>query len=239
MARPVAFLAVLVLAACGGGGEEGGGRLGAGIGAVPDPTGRADYLLDFGLAPVGGERRRPWLLANEGSEDLEATVSWVALPFALEGDPVRSVPAGSRAEVFFAFRPAAEGDAEAVVEIGADGGGYRIRLVGRGTPSRLSCTPAGVVFGEVAVGETRRRTVTCENGGELSETVVVRPIDGPTVFAWDLPEVGVTRVLGPGERLDIAVDFAPRAPGPYEASFAVEREDGGPVATVVLTGTGR
>jgi hypothetical protein len=239
MVRPVALLAVLVLAACGGGDEGSGGRLGTGVGAVADPTGRADYLLDFGVAPVGGERRRPWLLANEGPEDLEATVGWVALPFALEGDPVRTVPAASRAEVFFAFRPAAEGDAEAVVEIWADGGGYRLRLVGRGTPSRLSCAPAGLAFGEVAVGETLRRTVTCENRGELSETVVVRSIDGPSVFSWDLPEVGETRVLGPGEQFVIAVDFAPRAAGPYQASFAVEREDGGPVATVVLTGTGR
>ncbi len=231
---PMCFL--LLLVACGG--EEGSapGRLGVGLNAVPDPTGRADYLIDLGVALLGGERRAPWLLTNDGGEAVEATIGLVPLPFALEGEPVREVPAGSRTELFFAFRPTAEGEAEATVEIASPVGSHRVRLIGRGVRSVLGCTPPSIDFGNVPVGETRRLTITCANGGQLAETIVVGPLQAPADFRWDINETGVTRTLAPGESLPIGIEFTPRARGEFGATFEVDRAAGGKVASVLIFG---
>jgi hypothetical protein len=232
------LLVPFLLAACGGGAGAAGG-LGAGVGAIPDPTGRADYLLDLGAAVVGGERRGVFVVENGGASSLEVTVGPVALPFALEGEPARTVPAGSRVELFFAFHPSAEGPAETIVDLGSNGGSYRIRLVGTGARAGLGCTPQGVDFGRPAPGETRRRTVTCENSGPVEEPIAIGKIHGATAaaFRWNLPENGTERTLAPGESLPIDIDFTPPAAGEYAAEFEVDRAGGGGrIASILLIG---
>lgn len=240
LAAAVVVAAAIAVAACGEDDRGTAGLLGVGLGAVPDPSGLADYMLDLGVVPVGDERRAAWVLTNDGDAAIEAMIGPVPFPFSLEGTPSREVPARSRVELFWAFRPAADGDAEAIVEIDSKAGAHRLRLVGQGARRALSCNPASVNFGLTPIGETRRRTVTCTNGGAFSETIDIRGMEGAraSAFRWDLPEQGATRALALGESLPIVIDFRPDSHGEYGVVFHVDRAGGGGrVVSILLVGT--
>jgi hypothetical protein len=88
-------------------------------------------------------------------------------------------------------------------------------------------------------GETRRRTVTCENSGPVEEPIAIGKIHGATAaaFRWNLPENGTERTLAPGESLPIDIDFTPPAAGEYAAEFEVDRAGGGGrIASILLIG---
>lgn len=169
--RKASLLALLALAACG---EDNLGRLVpelvAGDGSTADATGQAQYVVDFGEVPIGGNGLQTFYVRNDGRAPLALLPPALAAPFTTELVEQALVPMQEELGVVFLFTPTAEGKAEAIVTLDSDGGALTVRLTGRGrVPSPTDCkfevTPAKLDFGVVAAGATKSLDVRVVNTG--------------------------------------------------------------------------
>jgi hypothetical protein len=172
MLARTATLALLVLAACAD--DQLGGlnpELVAGRATVADATGAAQYLVDFGEVPIGGDGIKTFSVRNSGRADLTLDPPALEAPFSSELVSSQVVPMQEEFGVVFRFSPTAEGPAEKIVTLTSDGGTLNIRLTGRGRiPAPTDCTfsfaPARLDFGLGAIGQAKSLDLRIVNTGQ-------------------------------------------------------------------------
>ena len=107
-----------------------------------------------------------------------------------------------------------------------------IDLVGRGTDSALSCSPAAIDFGRVHPGGTRRLEATCANLSAATVEVSWR-LDAMSGIELSVPAT-LSSSVAPGGSFTIPVDFAPTQTT-YDIGAAVR---GRLMITALLPGRG-
>jgi hypothetical protein len=83
------------------------------------------------------------------------------------------------------------------------------------TTQQLSCTPAGLGFGDVVIGQTETLLVSLTNNGETSVTVSEITVSSSR-FA--VPDAGLPLTLLAGESVSLNVTFTPTAKGQTSAT---------------------
>jgi hypothetical protein len=132
------------------------------VGADPDPTGEADFLLDFGSVPLGDRASAAIPVRNSGNETLVFRPAAVEPPFELSSGTLTLAP-GETGELRRGYEPAAEGATSRVVPVAVNAqvisGASRRRGV-RATPPECDPAfplPAGEVEREVLAPGAERR----------------------------------------------------------------------------------
>jgi hypothetical protein len=78
------------------------------------------------------------------------------------------------------------------------------------TTQQLSCTPTGLGFGDVVIGDTETLLVTLTNNGQTSVTVSEITASNS---GFSVPNQGLPLILIAGDSLDLNVSFIPTAKG--------------------------
>lgn len=158
--------AALALAACGNT-ETAGTKPKASWQFLEDPSGKADFLVEFGKLQIGGEAARIFEVENTGNEELIVLGGAVEAPFSYEiPEGGLRIPVGGKLKLDFWFRPkeAREAPYETIFELETNERKvYRVRLEGRGVEGALRCDPGQVDFGPVLKGTSAARTLRCTN----------------------------------------------------------------------------
>lgn len=132
--RLLVALALSFAAACGGAGGSHDDPHGAGVlafDATPiDPTGRADYLVDFGAVGVGDRVDRVIDLRNGGASALRLAPLQIAPPFATDHDAELALQPGESRAIHVQFAPNAAGRFETIVPLRHGGESVVLRLAG-------------------------------------------------------------------------------------------------------------
>ena len=166
-----------------------------GEGAIVDPSGAADFLLDLGRIVVGVERRASVPLVNRGEAAVLVEVERPPAPFVLFHAPNLLKP-GATGGLEFTWRPERSGSSEAIVTIAAGGRSLRLRLVGEAFDAALDCPASleAVHLSEAGVVET----VRCTNPTDLAFGVVAS-VEGPFVLDHS------RHTVAPGDQVDFVV----------------------------------
>jgi len=202
--------------------------------------------VDFGNVEVGttGDPQRV-TLTNTGNTDL--AVGALALgganagDFALADDTCsnHSVPADAICTFDIVLRPSAPGTLAGQVEIpsNAQTSPDTVALAGAGIQARVALDPSALDFGVVLPGSTRTETIEVSNTGEadLNLSEMTDPSAPFAILGGTCTAVPVT--LGPGERCDIVVEFAPVMPGQFNAAFDLASNAPSSPDTVSLAGS--
>ena len=208
---------------------------GTGVRQSPDREPTLTRLRDVGEATVGTRLGGRPLVLTAGSEELSGVeVASDSPEFAVEAHCPTTLAAGASCPIQVVFAPAGTGLRTATVTVEADGREpLTTELEGYGVlidPPKLG---RFLELGDVDLGlQSPARTLTLIAG---SEPLTIRGI------STDSTEFRVKdhcrRTLGPRERCEIRVAFAPTTPDVRTATLTVTRE-GGRALRSVLRGTG-
>ncbi len=172
--------------------------------------------------------------------DPQAPASQAAFEVTTESCTAGEVPAGGSCEIEVGFRPGAEGEARAALEIdsSATPEPYRIVLSGAGITPRAAITPARLAFGEVAAkASSGPRAVRVANpGSDLLRIGTVR-VTGADAAAFTAGECAGA-AIAPGAECRLQVVFRPGRAGPHRADLQVAHNAGGGRHVVPLIGIG-
>jgi len=83
-----------------------------------------------------------------------------------------------------------------------------LSLSARGVAQQVTCTPAILQFGTVAVGQTETQLVILTNTGSTSVTVSATNL---STSEFSLPQLSLPLILSAGESVPLSVTFAPTA----------------------------
>jgi hypothetical protein len=199
-------------------------------GAEPDPTGLADFLLDFGAVPVGERASRVFPVANLGEDHLVFQVGTIPTPFLMESRVPLSVAPGESDELRFGFRPTAEVDAAAVVLVSTGGAGFSVRLAGIGFEARIECETDRLDFYAVLRGQPTVREVRCINRA-LEPMALRATVEGDAAFSVaSLPAAP----LEWGETWTVPVTVTPEHPGELTGTLRLATPGGTVLAEIEL-----
>ena len=204
-----------------------------GLGLPADPTGAAQYLLDFGTLAVGDRAEEALPLRNGSTETVTYEARRVEPPFGVETSLQLQLSPGETGALRWSFAPVAAGPFEAVAEIATTRGIPTVRLTGRGFWTRLSCEPSRLDFGETLTGRMHARGVVCTNTGDTPWTLVAGPITGADANAFD------ALVTDPGSRPPggtwrLEVTHRPERTGPHAAVLPLASDAGVAAGRVAL-----
>jgi len=185
---------------------------------LADPSGAADFVIDFGQVAVGDRETRSFRFNNRGSTALAFSLEALDLPF-LHDLPAAggAIGVGEAVQLTFGFEPLEPSDTplQRIVHLETNEAGgerYAIRVVGTGVRASLRCDPASLDFGPVLQGTTRGLSTTCTN--PLSIPVEVRAGQFQGAWAkWFSVEPGGSVVLAPAEAVTIEVRFSAESLG--------------------------
>lgn len=151
-----------------------------------------------------------------------------------------SLQPGEACTISVAFAPTRHGFANAeLVVAGAPGGTVATSLTGVGIgPALLAITPPSRNFGGVATGDVSAPLVfTVTNVGGQASSAPTVAFGGTGAGQFQLGSSTCTIALAPGGVCTVAVNFAPTAPGPANATLEVSATTGG-TASSALSGEG-
>lgn len=134
-----------------------------------DKSGKADYLVDFGVVALGDRKTIRARISNEGNTELVLFGEALGIPFAheLPGGGL-TIGVGEERALALVFEPLEE-TAEPIETIfklqtnESNGREYSIRMLGHGKRASLECDPGELVFGPVPKGSSKTLSVTCTN----------------------------------------------------------------------------
>ena len=205
-----------------------------------DPTGRGDYLLDFGLVPTGSQVILPISIRNIGNTTLILQVPQPSGPFFRElvGDVLR-VEVGQTVELGFGFAPEGEGAVQQLVTIVTNEPGDRanrlLRLSGSGVPPSLHCTPSPLDFGQVVRGSEASQSLRCTNPLGIPLEVSPGKLSGNHAGAFSLGgPADLVRTVDPLASFEIDVAFRAEVSGTNDASLAFRGSANQLLATVPI-----
>jgi hypothetical protein len=189
-------------------------------------------VVNFGLVSLIEPVARKVTIGNCGFEDLridEITVDSEGTGAFTSDDAVAAIVGPGRALTFeLVFRPRAEGPVETrMVILSNDPGAPEREVLLRGEgvnlpPCSFSVEPDVLNFGVVSVGSVARQRFAIRNESSTSRCLVTRP--GPLPGSDDVFSIVSTfesTLIPPSGALNLAVEFAPDAPGQYFARFGV------------------
>lgn len=175
-----------------------------------DPTGEADFLIDFGSLRAGSSASWPIRLRNPGASDAAVQVEGLAPPFSVSGGAF--VPAGGSLDLAFRFAPTVLGSRKATARIVTDGATWTVRLAGVGLVD-ARCDPRlsaeTIDFGKVAAGGSAQATLRIDNRGGAPCLVSALPIIGDVFTALGPLQFSI----GPGRAEDLPLRAVPNGPG--------------------------
>jgi len=205
-----------------------------------DPSGAADYLLDFGQVPLGSRARLQAVVRNRGGSPLTFEVSASSLPFAQEFPTTVSVGVGQRRPIGFTFRPGEAVEFEQILRLETNEedrrSPARIRLVGRGVEASLRCDPNPLDLGRLLIGEEREASTLCRNTMDIPLTLGEVELlgDAGQVFSFLSGGFVAGDALAPGGEVELTVRFLAKVLGESEATLALRNEDGAILSVIEL-----
>lgn len=101
--------------------------------AAADPTGRADYLIDFGAVDVGDQAAAAFVVRNGGASALRLAPTSIAPPFATSHDHALELQAGDSAALQVRFTPTEAGSFETLLPLAGNDETQVVRLAGTAT----------------------------------------------------------------------------------------------------------
>ncbi len=137
------------------------------LGGIPDPTGVADRLVDFGVTVSDAAIVATVPVRNAGGGELALDLTSVSAPFTLVQAPVFLGP-GEEDTLGFQFLARSNREAESIVTVTSNGGAATIRLAGRRAEPRVSCEPAELDLGTIVVGSPVPFAIACRDEAGLS-----------------------------------------------------------------------
>lgn len=176
----VALLLLLAAAACGSddtrraldrGGPTAPARIV--VAADADPTGAADYLVDFGRIAPGAEADAALVLRNTGGKAATFVVTGIAAPFSLDHAGAGAIAPGATVELPLRFTPGAQGRFGTTLTLQSGGVASRIRLAGTAAVDppapecQLDVARNRLTWDHLAPGESFARLVEVTNVGEV------------------------------------------------------------------------
>jgi probable HAF family extracellular repeat protein len=180
-------------------------------------------------------------LKNTGTTSL--TITSIAIIGTNAGDFAQthtcggSLAAAASCTISVRFKPTASGTRTAALSItdNAAGSPQEVSLTGSGTTAKLS--PTGLIFGTIAIGTARAKTVTLTNVGAATLTITAIAITGTN--AGDFAQTHTCgSSLAPGASCAIRVTFKPTASGARMADLSVTDNAAGSPQHVPLSGIG-
>lgn len=189
-------------------------------------------VIDFGEVAIGASANDTLVLTNAGGSPLIVTAAGVvddAGMFSAEVEIPLELAAGESHEVPVAFAPTRGGEfvGDAWFESDVEGTGTeRATLLGHTPDPDIEISPTLHDFGAVGVDTVHTVTVTVANvgGGPLDITgVEYASTDDTVLYLSDDGALGGT--LGPGERRELEVTFAPTTLGGWEGTLTVASDD--------------
>lgn len=191
--------------------------------------------VTFNTVDVGSSSTRTLAVENVGAVTLNLNIGFTSdcLAFSIEsGGGPRSIPPGSRANIYLRFTPPSPGSFACVLALGEGYPFVGITGTGYGFEAIITATPAGVNFPITEVGASRTQIVEIKNSGTLAG--VINP-----QMATPSPVFGIAAGTGeytlqPGTSRYIHVRFTPLAQEQYFG--VVDLGDG--LVTIPLMGYG-
>jgi len=139
--------------------------------ATPDPTGAADFRIDFGTVEVGQQRADAFLVRNEGPTAI--TLGPIAMegPFGSSLAAPVEIPAGGAAAVRVHFTPTEAGQFQTILALAAGDEAVRVRLVGSAEAATapscvLSVDERPMRWGDTGVGYDHEQALALANLGD-------------------------------------------------------------------------
>jgi len=211
-----------------------------------DPTGWADYLVDFGDVAIGAEAGHEITIQNRGSSPLVLSAHPPAPPFAMELVGGRlTVGVGESSPLRFVFAPeeASDRPIQVIITFATNEGGGEdtrtVRLTGRGVLPVLDCTPDPLDFGMVVKGSEKTSTLRCTNPSTTPLTLVVEGFKGNfrSAFAVTIEgSEGSSLLLPPEETATMQVRFRGDFLGANDATLVLRDENNQLLAQVEMLG---
>ncbi len=206
-------------------------------GAALDPSGEADFLLDFGSTPVGDRVYATLPLRNPTDRSVQFQAQPVAAPFEVEStEPILLAP-GESGEVRWWYRPTASGRVSTVAAVASSNGEVRVRLAAEGFAATIDCEKQTVEFGEVYLGQEVTHELACENVGAQAFTLAASTLAGANAAHFGA-RVLTAGPVPPGESFRLALTATPTQTGTLTADLPLVTGSGEPVETLHLRASG-
>lgn len=211
----------------------------------PDPLNREPFVqaiavshdtLDFGSVAVGSETSRTLRIANSGDEPLTITVvetdsvDFLGNAMTIDsGKGGQTLAAGDTVSVVIRMHPASIGQKNTTLTITHDAPGEAspilIRLLGEGIAQEgevtMSVEPDTLQMGDVAVGDSKRDTVTITNTGTGTLTGTVTPKSDFLDNAMELFDGEGNFTLTAGATREVIVEIHPASINDKASSFDI------------------
>lgn len=222
--------------ACGPDREFGACDCTATGGGLPDPTGQADFLIDFGARTVGDQAEGALPLRNAGTAPLQFQAEPVGAPFAVETTGPTLLRPGDRGQLRWAFRPTAAGTFSSVTRVVSSEGEVTVRLAGVGFEPSVACEPPSVDFGSIWRGQTLHRETVCVNTAAHPWSLAPGTIEGLDADLFRIDPVS-PEAVAPGGSWRIRVTVVASRVGLYSAALPLASTTGRPAGKIYLGAT--
>jgi len=195
--------------------------------------------LNFGNQLVGTiSPAKPVTLTNVGLGVLKITGAIITGPFTVATNCTNTLNPGATCTANVSFKPTKNGPASGAISItdNAPQSPQKVTLSGTGTSVQLA--PAGLNFGNQAVGTTSvRKLITLTNKGTVALNISGITITGANPGDFNQVNNCGTSVVA-GASCSIGVNFTPSATGSRSAHLSVSDDGGGSPQTATLVGSG-
>lgn len=214
------------------------------VGLEEDPDRIATYLINFGDVPVGSSRTERITVMNSGAADLVLKPAGIEVPFSIDVSVDGAlIEAGGQRSVGIGFAPqeATEEPSEVIVRLETNetklSEPRTVRIVGRGVPPGLRCTPNPVDFGAVVRGSERTLTSTCINPLETSLELGSTELRGGFAESFSVvvrEDEGEILLIPPKGTITLDLRFQAESLGKNDASLMVRDVNSQLLANVEL-----
>jgi len=193
-----------------------------------DPSGKADYLIEFGVVAIGDRKVEPTSIRNMGNRELRLSSARLERPFSHDIPSTGvGIEVGGSHPILFAFEPREETqdpiEVIAVINTNEGDGTVRtVRLVGHGKRARLICDPAALSFGAVPRSSSKTVSTTCKNLLEVELEVTIDGFRGnhAQFFSAQIRDSAAETVtVAPHGELHLDVSFRAESLGANEAAL--------------------
>ena len=199
-----------------------------GNGTIPDIA-VDPAALDFGDVVVGTDSSRVITVANEGTADLNVTVTHIIdsgnFSVISGGGPFTLAPSAVR-DVTVRFNPGSIGLRVGLLRFMSndpDENPVNVPLSGNGTIPDIAVDPAVLDFGSVVLGSTSSRVVTVTNEGTADLNVMSADIIDSGDFSVTLG--GAPFTLAPAAARDVTVQYGPGSAGAATGTLRFQSND--------------
>ncbi|MDH3253921.1 MAG: choice-of-anchor D domain-containing protein [Acidobacteriota bacterium] len=208
----------------------------------------ATTALDFGELRTGFESAaRSAAFSNTGSATLELRDVRLrgagAEDFVLKSDCRQAtIVPGKTCAIGVSFRPRATGTSQALLEVSPsdDLPPLTVALRGVGTAAGLSIVPDELEWSSLQLGKAEGRRLVISNSGSARLEVNGLRVSGSAAGDFSVDRIGcrLDAGLGPGERCELSIRFAPSATGIRSATLEIDHNGADSPFRVGLAGGG-